>query len=245
LCSWDEFDPYCFEDMGAPIDLLTQIATPGAHASPVPHWLAHLGALGLFAVAAADSSVVPLLLPGSTDLLLLWLVVRGGDPWILVVSAIGGSLLGGYTTWQVGRKGGESALRRYISARMLGRITRWVKRHPVLAVLLPALLPPPIPLSPFVLASGALGVSRNRFLTIYGVARCLRYALLAWLGVFYGRTVAGLYPAALQRWSTPLLWIFGGLMAGCICFGIWKVRGLRRVDAAKKIAHRASAARVE
>ena len=78
--------------------------------SLMPHWLTHLGVLGLFSVAVIDSSVIPLPLPGSTDLLLLWLVAHNGDPWLLAPCAIAGSILGGYTTWHIGRKGGE---RRY------------------------------------------------------------------------------------------------------------------------------------
>jgi hypothetical protein len=78
-----------------------------AHRSLMPHWLTHLGFLGLFSVAVVDSSVIPLPLPGSTDLLLLWLVAHSGDPWLLAPCAIAGSLLGGYTTWQIGRRGGE------------------------------------------------------------------------------------------------------------------------------------------
>ena len=77
-----------------------------AHRSLMPHWLTHLGFLGLFSVAVVDSSVIPLPLPGSTDLLLLWLVAHSGDPWLLAPCAIAGSLLGGYTTWQIGRRGG-------------------------------------------------------------------------------------------------------------------------------------------
>src|ERR1017187_10128655 len=107
-----------------------RIAPPEAHhvAAP-PHWLTHLGALGVFSVAIVDSSVIPLPIPGSTDLLLLWLVAHGGDPWLLALSAIAGSLLGGYSTWQVGRKGGETALRRHVPASLLGRIVGWVQRH--------------------------------------------------------------------------------------------------------------------
>jgi membrane protein YqaA with SNARE-associated domain len=121
-----------------------------------PHWLTHLGALGLFSVAVVDSSVIPLPLPGSTDVLLLWLVAHSGDPWLLAPCAIAGSILGGYTTWHIGRRGGEEALRQYVPARLLGPIAGWVERHRILAVFLPALLPPPIPLLPFALASGAL-----------------------------------------------------------------------------------------
>jgi hypothetical protein len=111
----------------------------------------------------------------------------------------------------------------------------WVERHRILAIFLPALLPPPIPLFPFVLASGALGVSRRRFLLVYGAARSLRYSFIAGLGMIYGRQMVRMWSGAIQRWSVPLLWTFGGLLAGSVCFGIWKIRGLYRSDAAEKL----------
>jgi hypothetical protein len=120
-----------------------------------------------------------------------------------------------------------------------------VGRHRILAVFLPAVLPPPIPLSPFLLASGALGVSRGRFLAIYGVARTLRYSLIAWLGVAYGRHAIRLWSGTLQKWSTPLICVFAGVMVAGICFGIWKVRGLRRIAAAEKPARHNAALRVD
>jgi membrane protein YqaA with SNARE-associated domain len=207
----------------------------------MPHWLTRLGALGLFSVAVIDSSPIPLPIPGSTDLLLLWLVAYGGDPWLLAALAIAGSLVGGYSTWHLGRSGGEAALRRYVPARLLGRVVRWVERHRILAVFLPALLPPPIPLLPFALASGALGVSRRRFLVVYGSARTLRYSLIAWLGVVYGRHAIHLWSGTLQKWSTPLMIVFAGLLITGTCIGIWKVSGLRKIDSADNLALRKSA----
>lgn len=192
-----------------------------------------------------ESSVMPLTLPGSTDLLLLWLVASGGEPWILAASATAGSLLGGYSTWEVGRRGGEAALGRYMPARMLGKITRWVKRHPVLAVFLPAVLPPPIPALPFVLASGALRVSRRRFLAIFAAARALRYSLIAWLGVLYGQTIVSVCSRNLAQWSTPLLWIFGALLTVSIWLGIWKLRRVHRAEASMKQARKATAEQSE
>jgi hypothetical protein len=88
---------------------------------------------------------------------------------------------------------------------------------------------------PFALASGALGVSRKRFLVIFGVARCLRYSFIAWFGVIYGRRIVGLWSGSLQKWSTPLLCAFVALFAAGICFGIVKIRGMRKIDAAEKI----------
>jgi len=213
-----------------------QSPAPLLHQPLAPYWLTHLGALGLFSVAVTDSSVIPLPLPGSTDLLLLWLVAHSGDPWLLAPCALAGSILGGYTTWHIGRRGGEEALRHYVPARLLGPIVVWVERHRILAVFLPALLPPPIPLLPFALASGALGVSRRRFLAVFGAARTLRYSFIAWLGVAYGRSIVRLWSGSLQEWSAPLLGVFVGLMVAGLCFGIWKIHGLRKIDAAEKLA---------
>jgi len=226
--------------MSDPVRKQAEFLAPRAHHTLMPHWLTHLGVLGLFSVAVVDSSVIPLPLPGSTDLLLLWLVAHAGNPWILGAVAIAGSLVGGYTTWDVGRRGGEAALHRHVPARILTRIVAWVKHHPVLAVFLPAVLPPPIPLLPFALASGALGVSRSRFLVVYGAARTLRYSFIAWLGVTYGRHVIRIWTGTLQNWSTPLLCTFGALVIVGVCFGIWKIRGLRKPVGAKKHPSHAS-----
>jgi membrane protein YqaA with SNARE-associated domain len=209
----------------------------------MPHWLTRLGAPGLFFVAILDSSPIPLPIPGSTDLLLLWLVAHNGDPWLLAAMAIAGSLVGGYSTWGIGRRGGEAALHRYVPARLLGRVVKWVERHRILAVFLPAVLPPPIPLSPFLLASGALGVSRKRFLAIYGAARTLRYSFVAWLAVAYGRHAIRLWSKTLQKWSTPLMCVFAGVMVAGVCFGIWKVRSLHKVGPAGNSARHNAASR--
>jgi len=203
-----------------------------------------LGPLGLFLVAIVDSSVVPLPIPGTTDLLLLLFVSHGGSPWLFVLSAVAGSILGGYTTWHLGRRGGEAALRRWVSPRLLRRIVGWVGQHPILAVFLPALLPPPIPLSPFLLASGALGVVRSRFLATFAAARILRYGLIAWLAVAYGRHVVRLWSAVLQKWSTPLLWTFSLVMVGGIAFAIVKLRRQTKTEAAEDRAIEATTARV-
>ena len=200
----------------------------------MPLWLTRWGVFGLFSVAVIDSSVIPLPLPGSTDLLLLWLVAQGGNPWLLVPCTVAGSILGGYTTWHIGRKGGQAALRHYVPERPLRRVVGWVKRHPVLSVLVPAMLPPPIPILPFLLASGALDVSLRRFVAVFSVARALRYSLVAWLAVVYGRPIMQIWFGSLQKWSAPFLYVFAGLMVAGISLGVWKIRGLRRVEEVAK-----------
>lgn len=183
-----------------------------------------IGPLGLFFIAVVDSSIVPLPIPGTTDLLLLLFVSHGGNPWLFAPAAVAGSILGGYTTWQLGRKGGKAALNRWVSPRLLGRLDCWIESHPILAVFLPAVLPPPIPLSPFLLAAGALGIERRRFLTTFSTARLLRYGLISVCGVVYGRGIVRLWSGTLDKWSVPLLWAFLCAMVAGMVYGIFKLR---------------------
>ncbi len=196
------------------------------------HWLVSLGALGLFAVAILDSSVIPLPLPGSTDLLLLLLTAHRGTSLsmaiLLTASALAGSLVGGYFTWSTGRKGGEVMLEKRVPERFLHKLVEWVERHGSLSVGLAAFLPPPIPLTPFLLAAGALKVPRLRFLASYGLGRTARYGLLAWLGFTYGRYVVRLWEKTLAGWTAPILWTYCSLLTAGIGYGVWKyLRGRR------------------
>ncbi|AXC13066.1 DedA family protein [Acidisarcina polymorpha] len=190
----------------------------------LPHWLTHLGGLGLFAVAIFDSSPIPLPLPGSTDLLLLLLVSHHGNPFLLAACAITGSAIGGYITWSAGKKGGEALLQRSVPKRFRARIEHWTDNHSMLSVMVPALLPPPIPLTPFLLAAGALGVSRRRFLVSYNAARLIRYSLVSWAAVTYGRKVVSWWTKNLAEWSGVIGWSFAGLMVAGVIYGIWQYR---------------------
>lgn len=206
------------------------------------HWLVTLGLPGVFCVSIVDSAPIPTPLPGATDLLLLWLTShKDGRPWLLVLCAIGGGILGGYLGWRLGRKGGEEALKRRVPARLLEPVHRWAKGNPVLSAFLPALLPPPVPLSPFVLAAGALGVPRNRFLISFGAARSIRYSLVAWLGATYGRRVIHLWSHALDKWSTPMLAAFAALVVAGVILAIVKERRHPKSAPADHSAHESAA----
>jgi membrane protein YqaA with SNARE-associated domain len=199
----------------------------GKHAG-VFHWLVHLGAPGVFGVSLVDATIIPLAIPGSTDLLLLWLIAHGANPFLFVSCAVAGSLIGGYTTWKLGKKGGEEAIKRYVPPHMQQRVRGWSQNHPILAVLLPSVLPPPIPLWPFLLAAGALGATLRRFLLAFGIGRGLRYSLMGWLAVHYGRHMIQLWSKTLDKWSTPILWTFVILTVGGLVYSMKKIRSAKQ-----------------
>jgi membrane protein YqaA with SNARE-associated domain len=210
--------------------------------SGVIHWLARLGPLGLFGVAAIDSSGIPLLIPGSTDLLLLWMVSHHGSPWLMTPCAVCGSVLGGYIAWSAGSRGGEAVLRHHGLARFIEPFVGWAKRHTILSIFVPALMPPPVLVSPFVLVSGAIGVSRRRFLTVYGTARALRYGLVAWLGVVYGHSVTRMWNGLIQKWTMPLVCVFVAMLVCGVGLVVWQVvRGRKSRGAKESLAATAQA----
>jgi membrane protein YqaA with SNARE-associated domain len=194
------------------------------------------GTLGLFAVSVIDSSIIPLPVPGSTDLLLILLVAHRGDPFLAAIAATVGSILGGYLTWGTGSKGGEAALHRYMPKRFARRLTGWVESKGTLAVTIAALLPPPFPLMPLLLAAGALGVSRRRFLVSFSLARIFRYALVAWLAARYGRGMVRAFRHYLAGWSEPLMWTYLGLVVAGVLYGVWKYRRERHNTSAPQAA---------
>jgi len=198
---------------------------------PMP-WIAGLGGGGLFAVAAIDSSMLPVPLPGSADFLLLYLTTRPFLSAMIVSSmvlwAIAGSTIGGYLTWETGRKGGVATLDRIVPKRPLRRILRWIERNGRVSVAVAALLPPPIPLLPFVLAAGALGVSRRDFLFSFASARALRFSFLGWLGFTYGRRVIGLWQKSMQGWTKPVLYVYLSLIVCGAALAGWRLLKNRR-----------------
>ncbi len=194
----------------------------GKHASL--HWLFGLGWIGVFAAAVLDSSPIPLPVPGTTDLLILLLVVHKSSPWLVVALAVAGSVIGGFLTWSAGKKGGEAALSRYVPRRFARPIQRWVTRHGALAVSLAAVLPPPVPLMPFLAAAGALGVPRQRFLVSFTTARTVRYSLVAWLGLHYGRHMVRWWNRYLAQYSTAIGWCIFALFIAGFAWAIWKWR---------------------
>lgn len=188
------------------------------------HWVAHFGGLGLFFVSFVDASIVPLPIPGSTDLLLIFMVARRANAYWMALMAILGSILGAYFTWDTGVRGGKATLQRHLSRRNAERVSGWVGQHGTVVVTISALLPPPIPLMPFILAAGAAGLSRGRFLTAFGLGRMVRYSLVAWAGVVYGRRLEGLWSDYLSRWGATILWSFVGVIVCGAVYGFWHLR---------------------
>jgi membrane protein YqaA with SNARE-associated domain len=169
--------------------------------------LERLGGVGLVALGVIDSSLLPL--PGSIDALTIVLAARDRElwPYYALMSTLG-AVIGGYITYRLGRKGGKESLEKKFRKRQVERVYHFFEKWGFGAVFVPALLPPPIPFVPFLLAAGALNYSKKRFLIALIAGRGLRFTIVAYLGSIYGRRLFGF----LAKYYQPILWTFLGLM---------------------------------
>ena len=191
--------------------------------SPIVRMLLSCGLFGVFAVSIVDSSFVPLPLPGITDIMIIILAAQHQSVILLVLLATAGSALGGYFSHLVGQRGGMAFLEKRIPPRVFRRVCLWMESHAILSVALPAILPPPMPLSPFVLAAGALRMSRKKFLTTFTISRAARHTIAAWLGIHYGRHIIRIWNGLSAKYATPvLIVIWVGIAISC-AFAFWQL----------------------
>jgi membrane protein YqaA with SNARE-associated domain len=172
------------------------------------HWLRRLGGPGLVLLGIADSSIIPL--TGSMDVLTILLAAHRAPWWpYYALMATLGSMIGSYITYSLAKKGGKQALERRLSCDRVNKIYKKFEEHGFLAVMVPALLPPPFPFVPFILAAGAMQYAPKKFLGALALGRGIRFSVLAVLGAVYGRHITRFF----AEYYKPTLAVLAVLVA--------------------------------
>jgi len=162
--------------------------------------------VGLILLGLADNSVVPL--PGSMDVLTILLAARHKQLWwYYAFMATVGAVIGGYVTYGLARKGGKEAFERKLSKSRADKIFKRFEKWGFFAVAVPAILPPPFPIVPFLLAAGAMQYSRQKFVAALALGRGVRFTILAGLGAIYGRHIVRFF----TKYYKPALIVLIGL----------------------------------
>ncbi len=164
--------------------------------SSVAAWLEHniislplyYAAPAMVVIGALDSSLLSL--PEINDYLVVGRCYKyPGAVFYFPLFAAAGSVLGCWLLYSIMRRGGQALLRKRFKPERIQRVEQAYARFGVLAIAIPAILPPPLPFKIFVATAGTLKYPRWKFLLTVMIARSFRYYVEGILAVFYGERV--------------------------------------------------------
>lgn len=156
------------------------------------HFIVHVPILvagpAMILIAALDSSLLSL--PEVNDYLVVArCYTHPRAVFLFPMFAAVGSVLGCFLLYTILSRGGRVVLHRRFKVEHIERVERAYARFGILALAVPALMPPPMPFKIFVATAGALQFPRRKFLLTILLARSLRYYAEGTLAVFYGERV--------------------------------------------------------
>ena len=181
---------------------------------------AAVGGPGLFIIAFLDSSFLSL--PEINDLLVISMVVqhKARMPYYAMMATLG-SVAGCLVLYALGRQGGEALVERRFGGPRVRRAMELSKKYGVLAIAVPALLPPPAPFKVFVLLAGVVKVPLPKFALAVGLGRGVRYFGEGWLAVRYGEQAI----VILERNAVVVLvGLAAVVLAGGVGYYLWSSR---------------------
>lgn len=177
-----------------------------------------LGPWGILLIAFCDAAFLGI----PMDPVMAYFVYRRPELfWLYTVMGAAGSALGSLVVYYIGREGEELLLEKRIPKRRLESIRRAFERHEFLALMVPAMLPPPTPFKFFVLTAGGLKMRVDHFLLAVFTGRLLRFTILSVLTIFFGPQIVTL---TLNLVKQHLAWVLAAVAVGLLVWLLWRLR---------------------
>ena len=179
-----------------------------------------IGGVGLFIIGFLDSSFLSF--PEINDFLVIVMVTHRPQLMLYYASmATLGSIAGCLALYFVARKGGSGMVEKRFKGGTIEWGTNLMRKYGAMALLVPALLPPPAPFKIFVLLAGVANVPLRTFILAIAVGRGVRYFGEGILAVLWGEQ-------ALQylheNSKTVGLWFAGLVVLGAAGYYLWQKR---------------------
>ncbi len=204
----------------------------------VTGWVAHVGVLvsnfakplgvwGLGALALLDSALIPL--PGGLIGWVVFYVAADGKNFFLcaLVTAVA-STLGSLLPFYVGRIGGEQFLLKKINRVRYERLRDRFERQEFLAIMLPAMSPPPIPLKLFEFCAGVFEMRVRSFLLALFAGKFIQFLIVALFALKYGTASRDILQNAFRTHARSVLLLVGLAVLALLVWVVRKVFDRRR-----------------
>ena len=198
-------------------------------------WLAALktlGAWGVFIISILDSAALGIPMD---PLVAGYVYANPHKAWLYCLAGALGSALGSLVPYGLGRAGGELFLLKRIDEARLKRIRDRFERQEFLALMVPAMLPPPTPFKLLVFSAGVFEMKPVAFLLAIISGRLMRFGLLSVLTVIFGPQIVAETKMLIKTHPSVLVLIGIGLVL--VCYLVYRLLRQPAKEIAKEIKH--------
>jgi membrane protein YqaA with SNARE-associated domain len=167
-----------------------------------------LGIWGIGGLALIDSTSIPM----PIDALLIDYVAHDHTRFLFYCfMAALGSALGSLIWYYIGRAGGELLLLKRINRKHYEQIRDRFEKQEFLAILIPAMMPPPTPVKLFEIAAGVFEMKPLWFFSAIFVGKFIRFLIWAVITITYGPAILHTLTHTLHQ-HLALVMGFGGIL---------------------------------
>jgi membrane protein YqaA with SNARE-associated domain len=185
-------------------------------------WIQGVGGLGLILLGLADNTPFVSAPPGSEDVFLILLSAHHPQWWIYYAfMATVGEVLGGYLGYRLAAKGGRETFEKKVGKPRAEKIYERFEKRGYLTVLTGAILPPPFPFSPVVMAAGVMQYPHKKFLSALLAGRAVRFLTVAFLGRVYGQQMISFFSRHYRTLLYVLISVIVIAGIGALVYFIW------------------------
>ena len=184
-----------------------------------------LGVWGIGALAVIDSSTIPV----PIDALLIDYVANDHKRFLLYCfMAALGSAVGSLLPYYLGRAGGELFLLKRINRQRYEQLRDRFEKQEFLAIMVPAMMPPPMPVKLFEFAAGVFEMKPLWFFGAIFVGKFVRFLIWAIITITYGPAILGTITRTIHEHRNYVLGVSGIVMVLLLVYVMRKVFDRRR-----------------
>jgi membrane protein YqaA with SNARE-associated domain len=184
-----------------------------------------LGVWGIGALAVIDSAAIPV----PIDALLIDYVANDHKRFLLYCfMAAVGSAIGSMVPYYLGRAGGELFLLKRINRQRYEQMRDRFEKQEFLAIMVPAMMPPPMPVKLFEFAAGVFEMKPLWFFSAILVGKFIRFLIWAIITITYGPAILGTITRTIHAHRHYVLWVSGLVLLLLLVYVLRKVFDRRR-----------------
>lgn len=195
-------------------------------------FLKSLGAWGVLIISFLDACAfgVPM-----DPLVAGYVYANPHKSWLYCIAAAVGSAIGSLIPFGLGRAGGELFLLKRIDEVRLKRIRDRFEKQEFLALMIPAMLPPPTPFKLLVFSAGVFEMKVVPFLLAIISGRLLRFAIVSALTIFFGPQIVSEAKSLIGK--HPAIAVAIGILVLVVLYVIYRLLREPAAEVAKEIEH--------